>query len=80
VARVQGRPRRPLQPQEEEILDEADDLSPKELRRRQQRGLRLDHILRKVHAGGVEILDEVDLEFLEDAAAELRSEFGWKDE
>lgn len=57
-------------------LDEA-ELNPKERRRREQRDLRLDHVLRRVHESGFDNLGHAEMLFLERAAAELRYELGW---
>jgi hypothetical protein len=52
-------------------------LNPKERRRREQRDLRLDHVLRRLHESGLDGLGHAEMLFLERAAAELRYELGW---
>jgi len=70
-------PEAPQEDQEGAALDQGQDLSPTERRYREQRDLRVDAVLRRVHKHGVEFLSEAELSFLERASAELRHELGW---
>ena len=54
-----------------------EDLDPKKRRYREQRNLKVDHILRRLHVNGVDSLNNGELEFLERVAAEIRFELGW---
>ena len=54
-----------------------EELNPKERRYRDQRDLRVDHILRRLHNNGLGSLNNGELELLERTAAEIRFELGW---
>ena len=70
-------PEAPQENQEEATLGGTNPPSPTERRYQEQRDLRMDAVLRKVHRHGIGCLSEAELSFLELASSELRHELGW---